>query len=134
MGNRDEKGRPARILVADDEPAVADLLCKLLEREGHEVKVASDGNQAIDLARETRPDLIIMDINMPQMNGYEATSRIKETDDLKEVPVLFLSGQAAEEDGGRAFCSGGLTFIRKPFSNWQITDLVNLTLQSLRKA
>lgn len=128
----ENKAKPSpRVLVADDEKAVAELLKKILGNEGYEVELAFDGQEAVTRAESFKPDLIIMDISMPEMNGYEATAKIKEQASLKDVPIIFLSGKAADEDGGRSFCSGGLTYVRKPFANWQITDLVNLTLQTV---
>ena len=89
------------------------------------------GSEAVRTASDLKPDLIVMDITMPEMDGYEATARIKEDPALKETPVIFLTGKSVEEDAGRAFAQGGLTFVCKPFSNQQIRDLVNLTLDSL---
>jgi len=131
----DEKGKgaSARVLVAEDEAVVAKLLNKILTREGYEVELAVNGQEAMDKAASFKPDLIIMDIDMPKLNGYEAAAKIKESPELKDIPIVFLSGKAPNEDGGRAFCSGGLTYVCKPFTNWQITDLVNLTLQAVGK-
>jgi len=119
------------ILVVDDDESVAGLLQAILSRDGHSVHTAGDGDEAVRLASELKPSLIFMDIAMPGMNGYEATANIKQLPGMKDTPVIFLSGKSAEEDGGRAFAQGGLTYLRKPFSNQQIRDLVNLTLQSM---
>lgn len=123
--------RKATILVVDDEPAITGLLSRVLTLDGHSVHAASNGTEAIRLASEIRPDIIVMDITMPEMDGYEATSHIKHDPALKHTPVIFLTGKSAEEDAGRAFAKGGLTFVRKPFSNQQIRDLVSLTLDSI---
>ncbi len=119
------------ILIADDEESVRELLSTMFTREGHAVYTAATGTEAVRIALDKKPSLIIMDITMPEMDGYEATSRIKEDPALKETPVIFLTGKSAQEDGGRAFAKGGLTFVRKPFNGSQIRDLVCLTMQTL---
>jgi len=123
--------RKATILVVDDEATITGLLCRVLALDGHTVHAASTGSQAIKMASDIHPDIIVMDITMPEMDGYEATTHIKNDPDLKKTPIIFLTGKSAEEDAGRAFAKGGLTFVRKPFSNQQIRDLVSLTLDSL---
>ena len=117
--------------MVDDESSITGLLSKILALDGHTVHVAGTGSEAVRTASDLKPDLIVMDITMPEMDGYEATARIKEDPALKETPVIFLTGKSVEEDAGRAFAQGGLTFVCKPFSNQQIRDLVNLTLDSL---
>ncbi|MBU0983593.1 MAG: response regulator [candidate division Zixibacteria bacterium] len=123
--------RRASILVVDDEESVVSLLEKLLSGEGYSVRTAQTGQDAIALAKERRPDIIIMDIMMPDMDGYEATRSLKQDPQLNSTPVIFLSGKPVAEDGGRAFAEGALTYIRKPFTNRQILDLLSLALQSL---
>lgn len=121
----------AKILVIDDDTAITDLIKIVLEKDGFTVIEAHSGTEGIDLAAKEKPDLIIMDITMPDMDGYAATEKLKSDDNLKDIPVIFLSGRSPSEDGGRSFAKGGLTFMRKPFSNQQIRDLVILTLQAI---
>lgn len=121
----------ATILVVDDEPAISGLIETILSKDGYDVAVASTGLEGISLAAKLRPDLILMDITMPDIDGYEATRQIKADPYLKDIPVIFLTGRSATEDGGRAFATGGLTYVRKPFNNQQLRDLVNLAVQSL---
>ena len=123
--------KPATILVVDDEEVIVDLLLNILQREGYQVHCVRSGRQAVEIAMKVSPDLIIMDILMPDLDGYGATELIKQNSSLKDVPVIFLTGRSAEEDGGKAFATGATTFIRKPFKNQQIKDLVNLTFMSL---
>ena len=123
--------KPATILVVDDEEVIVDLLLDILQRVGYQVHCVRSGRQAVEIAMKVRPDLIIMDILMPALDGYGATELIKRNSSLKDVPVIFLTGRSAEEDGGKAFATGATTFMRKPFKKQQITDLVNLTFMSL---
>ncbi len=120
------------ILVIDDEEVVTSMLRALLTNEGYEVHTAGGGREAVDLALKVKPKLIIMDILMPDLDGYQATELIKQNPTLKEIPVIFLTGRSPEEDAGRAYATGATTFLRKPFSDEQIRNLVVLALQSVR--
>jgi len=119
------------ILVVDDDEAILQTIKTILSECGHTVLTARDGTKGLAAAEQTSPDLILMDVVMPEMDGYETTRRLRERPHLKNVPVIFLSGRSTGEDAGRSFAHGGLTFVRKPFSTQQLTDLVALTLQSL---
>jgi CheY-like chemotaxis protein len=119
------------ILVIDDEEAVTGVIQAVLSREGYRVHLAHDGAEGVKLASQVQPDLIIMDITMPGMDGYEATERLKQDPKLTDVPIIFLTGKSASEDGGRAFAKGGVSYVRKPFTGQQLRDLVALAMQSL---
>ena len=120
----------AKILVVDDEPLVVDVLRRVLTRAGHSVVSAANGKEALKKALETRPDLVIMDIMMPEVDGYQATVYIKRHPLLHDIPVIFLTGQATEEDGGRSLAIGGALCLRKPFTDSQIRDVANMVLRS----
>ena len=126
-----QTNKRAKILVIDDEEPIRRFLQAVLSKAGHTVLAVEDGEQGIAVAEESRPDIIFMDITMPGMSGYEATEQLKKNPDLKEIPVVFLSGKSVAEDGGRAFAHGGLTYVKKPISPQQITELVALTLKSM---
>ena len=125
--NRKETG--AKILVVDDEPLIVDVLRQVLSKAGHTVVAAASGKEALEKALETRPDLVIMDIVMPEGDGYQATAHIKRHPLLQDIPVIFLTGQATE-DGGRSYATGGALYLRKPFTDSQIRDIVNLVLRT----
>ncbi len=128
----DNAGIPkGKILVVDDEQVMVELLCSILEREGYKVYSAHSGREGVEVAMKVRPDLIFMDILMPDLDGYEATELIKQNPTMKDIPVIFLTGRSAEEDGGKAFTTGATTFLRKPFKHQQIRDLVKLTMMSV---
>jgi len=120
------------ILVVDDETAVTGVISAVLGKNGYQVFCAHDGAEGVRLAAECKPDLIIMDITMPTMSGYDATEKIKSNPELKNVPVIFLSGKSAAEDNGEAFRKGGATYLQKPFNSNQLKDLVTLTLLTAR--
>jgi CheY-like chemotaxis protein len=119
------------ILVVDDETVVTGSIQAVLSKEGYRVHLAHDGTEGVNLASRINPDLIIMDITMPGMDGYETAERLKQIPALKDVPIIFLTGKSASEDNGMAFAKGGVSFVRKPFSSKQLRDLVALAMQSL---
>ncbi len=120
------------ILVIDDEPIITGVVETVLKREGYEVLVAHSGEVGLEKAKGSSPDLIFLDITLPGMDGYEIAEKLGDDPDLKQIPVIFLTGKSAAEDGGRAFEKGGISFVRKPFKGQQIRDLVNLTMMSLK--
>ncbi|MBU8932433.1 MAG: response regulator [candidate division Zixibacteria bacterium] len=119
------------ILVVDDEPTITGVLSTILTKGGYEVLIATEGSSAVTMAVEQSPDLILMDITMPGMNGYETAEKIKAIPELVSTPIIFLTGQAPGEDAGKAFASGGVSYLRKPFSTQQISNVVELALLSL---
>ncbi len=131
MSDKSVKKAPT-ILVIDDEDAITGLVSVILGKEGYTVYAAPNGVEGVAVAGQVCPDVILMDITMPDMDGYEATRLIKQTPRLSDCPVIFLSGKSPSEDGGRSFATGGLTFMRKPFTAQQLKDLVALTLLSVK--
>ncbi len=128
-----EKGSSsALILVIDDDKVVVRIICSMLEKQGYRVESARTGVEGLAKAAECRPDLILMDINMPEMDGYEATERIKAIDYLHAVPVVFLSAQPPEKDHGGAFAAGGTTYIRKPITGQQLAQVVAMVLMTAK--
>jgi two-component system alkaline phosphatase synthesis response regulator PhoP len=113
MANQRE--RPM-VLVADNEPDILDLIKFELEREGYEVLSAKDGQHALELARQHVPDLVLIDVHMPKLDGYEVTRQIRADDRLKPVPVLILSGSVNESNIAESFEAGANKHIGKPFS------------------
>ncbi len=105
----------ANILVVDDSPANLQLLVKLLQLEGYKVRPVRSGPAAFALMRGIRPDLILLDINMPEMDGFEVCRRIKANPESRDIPVLFLSALHDTFDKIKAFQVGGVDYITKPF-------------------
>ncbi|MHB8111216.1 MAG: response regulator [Syntrophorhabdaceae bacterium] len=104
------------ILIIDDQLANLQLLAKMLEREGYIVRPVTNGETAVATARLDPPDLILLDINMPGMDGYEVCQELKKYDVLKEIPVVFLTASDQTVDKVRAFSAGGADYITKPFN------------------
>ena len=107
-------GSPIRALVVDDEAALSDLLQMALRYEGWDVKTATDGQQALKTAREFRPDVVVLDIMMPNVDGMETLRRLRANGD--DVPVLFLTAKDTVDDRIAGLTSGGDDYVTKPFS------------------
>jgi two-component system, OmpR family, response regulator len=111
---RNPSGTAVRVLVVDDERTLTDLMLMALKYEGWEVKSAADGASAIRTAREWRPDIVILDVMLPDVDGLEVLQRIREED--RQVPVLFLTAKDAVEDRIAGITAGGDDYVTKPFS------------------
>ena len=108
-------GQPANILIVDDTPANLQVLAGMLKDRGYKVRPVPGGKLALLAAQREPPDLILLDINMPDMNGYEVCERLKADDDLKGIPVIFISALTEQLDKVKAFATGGVDYITKPF-------------------
>jgi two-component system alkaline phosphatase synthesis response regulator PhoP len=109
------RDRPV-VLIADNEPDIVELVRFELEREGYDVLRAANGMQALELAREHEPDLVLVDVHMPKLDGYEVTREIRADERLKPVPVMILSGSVLESDVAQSFEAGANQHMGKPFS------------------
>ncbi len=107
-------GSPVRVLVVDDEAALSELLSMALRSEGWEVRSAGDGAGAVRTARDFRPDAVVLDVMLPDMDGLAVLGRLRR--DLPEVPVLFLTARDAVEDRIAGLTAGGDDYVTKPFS------------------
>jgi two-component system OmpR family response regulator len=107
-------GSPVRVLVVDDEPSLAELLSMALRYEGWDVRTAADGLAAVRAAREFRPDAVVLDMMLPDLDGLEVLRRLRS--DGGDVPVLFLTAKDAVEDRVAGLTAGGDDYVTKPFS------------------
>jgi two-component system, OmpR family, alkaline phosphatase synthesis response regulator PhoP len=110
-----DRERPV-VLIADNEPDIVELVRFELEREGYDVIRALNGQQAFDLACEHQPDLVLVDVHMPKLDGYEVTRKIRADERLRPVPVMILSGSVLESDVEQSFEAGANRHMGKPFS------------------
>src|SRR5256884_7952781 len=108
-------GQPANILLVDDAPATHQMLGGMLKDRGYKARPVPSGKLALLAARRDPPDLILLDINMPEMNGYEVCEHLKADDKLKGIPVIFISALTEPLDKVKAFATGGVDYITKPF-------------------
>lgn len=114
-----------RVLVVDDEPDVL-LLCRLnLRQRGHELLEASDGGRALELAREGHPDVIVLDLMMPGMNGYQVLEALQRDDATSGIPVLVLTAKSLRADRERSHGLGAAAFLTKPFLPSELCEMVD---------
>ncbi len=105
-----------KILVAEDEPVARDFLDYILQQEGYTPFLAADGDMAMILARDERPDLILLDVMMPYVDGFEVLRRLKEAPELKHIPVIMLTARTSDADVSVGFDIGAADYVEKPFS------------------
>ncbi|MFQ6096566.1 MAG: response regulator transcription factor [Armatimonadota bacterium] len=118
----------AKILVADDEPNTVKLITRILTREGHELLTAGDGAEALELLEKHSPDLVILDVMMPTLDGFETLERIRKDPRHESLPVIMLTARRQPEDVSRGWATGADTYLTKPFSPLELTELVKRLL------
>lgn len=120
---------PARIMIVDDTPENLRLLESMLREQGYQVFALPSGERALKAAERNPPDLILLDVGMPGLNGYQVCERLKADPELAEIPILFLSGLTETADKVKAFQAGGLDYITKPFQFEEVQARVRAHLQ-----
>ena len=115
---------PGNVLIAEDEPHLVELLTFILEREGHKASAVYDGEAAVDRLRTDRPDVMILDLMLPKLDGYEVLKKVRGDDRLNKLPVLMLTAKGQDRDRKVAEDLGVDAFITKPFSNREVVDCV----------
>ena len=119
---------PPLILVADDDPVIVRLLQVNFKLDGYDVETASHGEEALRKAMELRPALILLDVMMPGVDGWEVARRLKADEETQDIPVLFLSARAQEEDRRRGMDLGVREYVTKPFDPGELVELVQRCL------
>ncbi len=127
------KIQTAKVLVVDDEPEITDIIETFLTEAGYAVTVENSPREAVAKARQIRPAVVILDIMMPDRDGYQVCQDMKQDPDLSNVPVIFLTGKDRNDDMGRSFKAGGDMFIKKPFSCERLLEIVNIVVMSTHK-
>ena len=123
----------AKILIAEDERDIRDLVAFTLRFAGHEVVVATNGEEAVTMAPDVNPDLILMDVRMPRMTGYEACKVMKANPDLKDIPIVFLTARGQESEIQQGLDAGAEEYLLKPFAPDQLTARVKAILVKFGK-
>ena len=104
------------VLIADDDDDILALVRATIERSGHEVMAVADGAAALSAMAERRPDLAVLDIAMPELDGLEVLRRLRADDEMRDLPVILLTAQAQAAEVERGFATGASAYVRKPFS------------------
>ena len=127
-----ETKRLPSILIVDDTPANLLLLVNMLAERGYRPRPVSSGKLALQAARDETPDLVLLDINMPEMNGYEVCEHLKADAVLKDIPVIFISASGETIDKIKAFAVGGVDYVTKPFQLEEVDARVRTHLELRR--
>ncbi len=122
----------AKILVAEDERDIRDLIAFTLKFAEFDVVLATNGEDAVEKALQVEPDLILMDVRMPRMTGYEACRAIKESADGVDLPVVFLSAKGQESEISEGLEAGGIDYILKPFAPEELISEVKRLLEETK--
>ncbi|HDL01760.1 MAG TPA: response regulator [candidate division Zixibacteria bacterium] len=123
----------AKIFIVDDEPEITEIVDTFLTEHGFQVLTENKPTLAIQKAKNYKPDVILLDIMMPGIDGYSICQGLKEDPEFYNTPVIFLTGKDKSDDMGRSFKSGGDMFIKKPFSCERLLEIVNIVLMSTGK-
>ena len=120
-----------KILVVDDEPNIVASLQFLLEQNDYEVFVANNGVEALERIQETIPGLVLLDVMMPVMDGYEVSKKIRENSDWNDIRIIYLTAKGRDEDKVKGYSKGADVYVTKPFSTRDLVELVNEMLEDI---
>lgn len=123
----------ARILIAEDEPDIRELVAFTLRFAGHEVATTSNGEEALQQASLITPDIILMDVRMPRMTGYDACRAMKADPELQHIPVVFLSAKGQDAEIQTGLDAGAEAYLLKPFAPDQLVERVKEILAKFGK-
>jgi two-component system, OmpR family, alkaline phosphatase synthesis response regulator PhoP len=123
----------ARVLIADDEPNILISLEYLMKREGHTVWVARDGQEALDLLRRERPELLLLDVMMPRKTGFEVCQELRADEAVKDTLVLMLTAKGRDTDVAKGLGVGADAYMTKPFSTKELVAKVREMLAAARQ-
>ena len=114
-----------RILLVDDEPSIVKMVGKRLEVEGFEVVVAMDGQEGLSRAQTERPDLIVLDLMLPKLNGYEVCTMLKQDARFQRIPIILFTAKAQEKDEKLGMECGANAYVRKPFRAQELLEKIH---------
>lgn len=120
----------ARILVVDDSPTEVHQLAEMLKKHGHDVITAATGSEGVATCKRELPDLVLMDVVMPEVNGFQATRQITKDDSTKHIPVIIVSAKDQDADRVWGQRQGAKGYLTKPVSEGELMDKINSTLAS----
>lgn len=115
---------PKKILIVEDEYFLAEILKARLEFSGYQVSIAENGAVALEMIAESRPDIILMDVMMPVLDGYETTVKIRQNPDWADLPIIILTARARQADQDQAFNVGANDYLVKPFETEDLESMI----------
>ncbi len=119
-----------RALVIDDDPTISEMLAVVLGLEGYQVTVASDGHEGLAAARQQRPDVIVLDVMMPSLDGWAVADALREDPELRTIPIVFCTAKSSADDVWAGWQRGATSYVCKPFVN---EELVGEVLRATRR-
>ena len=120
------------LLIVDDEPKNLQVLGTILKKKSHIIAVATNGQQALDMVIKRKPDLILLDVMMPGLNGYETCARLKENSETRDIPVIFLTAKYQPEDIVKGFETGAVDYVTKPFNTAELLARIKTHIELKR--
>ena len=120
-----------RVLLVDDEPDILKIVGKRLEMAGFDVLTAADGKSALAKVRESLPDLIVLDVMLPGLNGYEVCSLLKQNKQTSHIPIIMLSAKGQEQDYWKGMSSGADAYLTKPFAGQELHNLIDRLIEAI---
>ena len=123
----------ATILIIDDEPEITEIVEVFLSNAGYTVAAENTATDGIKTAKKIHPEIILLDIMMPGMDGYEVCNTLKADPATSEIPIIFLTGKDSRDDSGRSFQVGGDLFVKKPCSCERLLEIIRIVLMSVSK-
>ena len=119
---------PKKVLIVDDEPNIVLSVEFLMKREGYDVVTAADGQEALDMLQDARPDLMILDVMMPRKNGFEVCEAVRSHPQFGSLPILMLTAKGREAEMKKGLSLGADAYVTKPFSTHDLIDRVGALL------
>jgi CheY-like chemotaxis protein len=119
-----------KILLVDDNPIILEIEKSVLKVEDYEIETASDGSEALDKVIIFKPDLILLDIMMPQMDGYQVARLLKEKEDTRSIPIIMVTAKRRPEDMNEGYLEGAAGYITKPFKSEELLKVVKILLSN----
>ncbi|MCP4149247.1 MAG: response regulator [bacterium] len=133
MNDPKKKEKRSSILVVDDEPKNIQLLVNILRKYNYKISVATDGRMALEKVDAVEPDLILLDVMMPELDGFQVCETLKKSDKTKDIPVIFLTAKTETDDIVKGFQAGAIDYVVKPFKQAELVARVNTHVR-LREA
>jgi two-component system, sensor histidine kinase and response regulator len=124
-----EKKKQPLVLIAEDIPKNMEIVCNILRKEGYRLAMAGNGRQALEMVPNVQPDLILLDIMMPELNGFDVCKQLKENPETKDIPIIFLTAKAESEDIVKGLQIGAVDYVTKPFRGTELVSRVKTHLE-----
>lgn len=123
-----------KILLVDDEPAIVKMVARRLQAEGYRVTLAFDGEEALARLKEQVPDLVILDVMLPKINGFEVCRKLRAAEDTKDLPVIMFTAMAQQKDKRQGYECGANAYICKPFRSYELVNKIQELIERRRQS